>query len=189
MSRRRPPPIEEDDDDGTDVGIEPAAPVPATATKVVNPLLRVLLRLPLLHRLVSGSLMLITVTGRRTGDTYTFPVGYERRGDAVYVTSHGTNWWKNLRDGGQEVTLHLRGERLTGHAVVHEDPPTVADYVHGYLSRHGIKRHARRVGLNFRRDDLPDARTLAFAVDHVVLVEVDLDPDPDGGGDDGSGGT
>lgn len=161
-------------EDGPDVGIEPAAPMPGMVTRVVNPVLRVLLRLPVVHRLMSGSLLLLTVTGRATGTEYTFPVGYERRGDTVYVTSHGTNWWKNLRDGGQRVTLHLRGERLQGRADLVEDPMAVADYLKGYLERHGTGRHARRVGLQIDGDEVPDRRTLAMACGHVVLVEIDL---------------
>jgi len=53
-----------------------------------------------LHRLVSDRLLL-PATGRRSGREHTFPVGYERDGDRLSVTSHGTNGWKNLRDCGR----------------------------------------------------------------------------------------
>ena len=58
-----------------------------------------LVRSPL-HRLVSDRLLL-PATGRRSGREHTFPVGYERDGDRLSVTSHGTYWRKNLRDGGR----------------------------------------------------------------------------------------
>jgi hypothetical protein len=49
-----------------------------------NPLIALILRSPL-HPLVSRRLALITVTGRRSGRTYTFPLGYEQDGDTVTV--------------------------------------------------------------------------------------------------------
>lgn len=62
--------------------------------------------------------MLLAVTGRKSGTEYTFQVGYEREDGTLSVISHGTNWWKNLRDGGQEVDVVLEGERRSGHVVV-----------------------------------------------------------------------
>ena len=38
-----------------------------------------------LHGLLSWGLMLVTVTGRRTGRTYTIPVGYQRDREAITV--------------------------------------------------------------------------------------------------------
>lgn len=95
-----------------------------------------MLRSPL-HGLVSDHLLLLTVTGSKSGTEYTFPVGYEQDGETLYVTTYGTNWWKNLRGGGQDVTVRLRGERRTGHATVEEPGSAVAEYLHGYLGRRG----------------------------------------------------
>jgi len=81
--------------------------------KLANPAMRVILRSPL-HALVSGSTMLVTVTGRRSGQTYTTPVNYVREGDTVTVFSwRDRTWWRNLR-GGAPVTLRLRGRDLRG---------------------------------------------------------------------------
>jgi deazaflavin-dependent oxidoreductase (nitroreductase family) len=82
-----------------------------------NVIVRALLRSPL-HRLVSSGLALITVTGRRTGRAYTFPVGYTQDGDRVTIVVGWPErkvWWRNLRDGGR-VSLRLRGVERTGHA-------------------------------------------------------------------------
>lgn len=155
--------------------IEPADAPSDTLLRVVNPLLALLLRSPL-HRLVSDRLLLLTVTGRASGTEYTFPVLYERDGGTVRVTSYGTTWWKNLRDGGQEVTVHLEGERRRGHAEVEEDDRAVAEYVRGYLRRHGPDA-ADEVGLDLPDGDVPSPEALESAVDHVVLVTIDLDDD------------
>jgi hypothetical protein len=88
-----------------------------------NPLVRLLLRSPL-HRLASGRLALITVTGRKSGREHTFPVGYERVGDTVEVPvlwPERKLWWRNLRGDGAPVRLRLRGEDRAGHAVVRGD--------------------------------------------------------------------
>jgi hypothetical protein len=87
-----------------------------------------LLRSPL-HALVSGRLMLITVTGRRSGREHTLPVMYERSGDVLNVPvmwAERKLWWRNLRDGGAPVGVRLRGRehRAHGEAVVGADGET-----------------------------------------------------------------
>jgi len=88
--------------------------------RVVNPAVRALLRSPA-HRLVSGHLMLLTVTGRRTGRTFTFPVGYREDGDRlrVHVASpERKRWWRNLR-GGAPVEVEIQRVRRTGFGRTH----------------------------------------------------------------------
>lgn len=82
--------------------------------RVVNPVVRLLLRSPL-YRLLPG-VMLITVTGRSTGRRFTTPVQYVREGNQVFVLSRAyRTWWRNLR-GGADVHLRLRGKRYRGTA-------------------------------------------------------------------------
>ncbi len=76
-----------------------------------------------LHGLLSGGLMLVTVTGRRTGRRYTTPVNYVRRDDVLTVFSRRERtWWRNLR-GGAPVTVRLRGHDLGGFGEVVAAPP------------------------------------------------------------------
>ena|SRR5437764_34581 len=76
--------------------------------KLYNPIVMWLLRSPL-HSLVDKNTMLITVTGRKTGKSYTFPVSYIRDGETLLVNSQrNRTWWKNLRDGAP-VTIFLQG--------------------------------------------------------------------------------
>lgn len=100
---------------------EPHTPF-AVVNRTVNPVLRVLLRSPA-HGLVSGHLMLLTVTGRKSGRTFTFPVGYHQDGDRLRVNldwPERKRWWRNLR-GGAPVTVVLRGVRRTGTGRVTQD--------------------------------------------------------------------
>jgi hypothetical protein len=88
-------------------------------------LVRGLLRTPL-HRVASGRLALITVTGRRSGRAYTFPVAYSQDGDHVTIGVEWPQrkvWWRNLRNGC-EVQLLLRGVERTGHGQAHGDERT-----------------------------------------------------------------
>jgi deazaflavin-dependent oxidoreductase (nitroreductase family) len=84
-----------------------------------NPLVRAILRSPL-HWLVSGGLILITVTGRRTGRQYTIPVGYQRDGDALTVIvseARKKQWWRNYREPSP-IGVRLRGRERTGSASI-----------------------------------------------------------------------
>jgi hypothetical protein len=85
--------------------------------RAINPLVRVVLRSPA-HGLLSGHLALITVTGRRSGRTFTFPVGYHTDGERVTIGvdwPERKRWWRNLTDGAP-VELWLGGVRRTGMA-------------------------------------------------------------------------
>ena len=83
--------------------------------RIVNPVVRGVLRSPA-HGLLSGHLALLTVTGRRTGRAFTFPVGYHRDGDRVTVGvdwPERKRWWRNLSDAAP-VEIWLAGVRRAG---------------------------------------------------------------------------
>lgn len=89
----------------------------AVANRTLNPLLAALLRSPA-HALVSGRHALITVTGRRSGRRFTFPVWYRQQGDHVTIEvgwPERKHWWRNLREEAP-VELVLRGVRRSGRA-------------------------------------------------------------------------
>ena len=82
-----------------------------------NPLVTAVLRSPA-HWLLSPGLMLLTVTGRKSGRRYTIPVGYHRLDDCIVVLvaeARSKQWWRNYRTPGQ-VELRLRGKTLHGTA-------------------------------------------------------------------------
>ncbi len=103
----------------------------------VNPLVRAALRSPL-HRLLSGSLLLLTYTRRRDGAERTIPVQYAQRGGTLVVFAGRAAekvWWRNLR-GGAPVRLRLRGSVRTGLAeAVTDDAEAIAAARGAYLER------------------------------------------------------
>jgi hypothetical protein len=97
----------------------------ALLNRTANLGIGLVLRTPVVHRLVSGKLALITVTGRKSGRTYTFPVGYSQDGDAVRITVGWPErkvWWRNLRDGDAPVWVRIRGTDRTGRAHAEGNP-------------------------------------------------------------------
>src|SRR6266487_3489810 len=68
--------------------------------------MRAVLGLPFATPL-SGRLMLVFITGRRTGKSYRQPVSFVRDG-TVLLTPGGGNWKLNLGDGRPE-RIRLRG--------------------------------------------------------------------------------
>jgi hypothetical protein len=54
--------------------------------RMINPFVSVILRSPL-HRLLSGQVLLLSFTGRKTWKRYTIPVGYTREGDMLTLFS------------------------------------------------------------------------------------------------------
>ena len=68
-----------------------------------NPFMRLVLA-SRAHPMMSGQLMLLSFTGRRTGRSYTTPVSYVRDGTNLLVPGGGT-WWKNLASGTARVRL------------------------------------------------------------------------------------
>ena len=82
---------------------------------MLNPVIGAVLRSPL-HRLVSPGLLLLTVTGRRTGRRYSIPVGYQRDGDDLVVMvseARSKQWWRNYEEPAP-IEMRLRGEQRSG---------------------------------------------------------------------------
>ena len=87
--------------------------------KIVNPVVGLILRSPL-HALFSGSLLIITCCGRKTGREYSLPVQYAQAGNIIYIVPgmpEQKTWWRNLKEAAP-VQLTLRGQNLAGNAVV-----------------------------------------------------------------------
>lgn len=90
---------------------------------LVNPVVRAVLRSPV-HRLLSGSVMLITYTGRRSGKHRTIPVMYAPAGGTLLVNvgmAERKRWWRNLQGGAPvEVLLQRRSSRGLAEALTDE---------------------------------------------------------------------
>jgi deazaflavin-dependent oxidoreductase (nitroreductase family) len=86
------------------------------------------------HGMLSNGMMLITITGRKTGKKYTTPVGYYREGDDLWIlTSRDRTWWKNLR-GGAEVELLVKRKPVKAFAETDLDENAVEVRMYEYFA-------------------------------------------------------
>src|SRR5262245_65498315 len=103
----------------------------------LNPLVAWVLRSPL-HPVLDRVLLMLRVTGRRTGRQYWIPVGYQRDGDTITVLvskAPRKQWWRDYRDPGAADML-LRGRTLDGRAhVVPTDSTAVDEAMEGQVGR------------------------------------------------------
>jgi hypothetical protein len=90
--------------------------------RVLNVPMRAVLGLPFATPL-SGRLMLVFLTGRRTGKSYRQPVSYVRDG-TVLLTPGGGNWKLNLSDGRPE-RIRLRGRDVLARPQMVGDPDEI----------------------------------------------------------------
>jgi hypothetical protein len=85
-----------------------------------NPLVTRILR-SRFHGLLSGALCVVTWSGRKTGQRFSIPTGYQREGDDVVImlTKPGVkSWWKNFRSPWPADLLLAGRERTAMGALV-----------------------------------------------------------------------
>lgn len=80
---------------------------------------------PVVGGLVRRGLVVIRYTGRKSGQTFELPVGYQRKGDTVVIRVGMPDkkaWWRNFLGEGSAVTfVGLDGRDRTGHALATRD--------------------------------------------------------------------
>lgn len=60
---------------------------------------------------LGDELMAITVKGRKSGKTYSTPIGYLRDGETIIALSRGSQWFKNAVATG-EALLDIKGRPM-----------------------------------------------------------------------------
>jgi hypothetical protein len=97
--------------------------------------------------MLDRNLMLLTVTGRKTGRTYTLLVGRHELPDGTFVLSAGGSWRHNLR-GGADVRVTLDGRERSARAVLEEDLDRAAEVFKTMLDRSGPRALAVKVNVD-----------------------------------------
>lgn len=98
---------------------ELAMPKPPPAW--VNRLIALMLRTPLVQRVVGRTFALLIVTGAKTGRRYTVPVQYlSRNGEFVVGTLRTRQWWKNVRHH-PDIEMRIAGTWVSGRARIASD--------------------------------------------------------------------
>ena len=135
-----------------------------------NGLLLTLLKSPL-HFILSGSILVLRVTGRKTGTRIELPVNYTPdpgNPQRLLITSQpDRTWWRNLR-GGAAVTLRLRGVDVPARAEVIEDPPQVSSSLQQYLK--AAPEYARYLNVQIDSAGNPKPEDLDRLMNERVVV-------------------
>jgi hypothetical protein len=134
---------------------------------------------------MSDRVMLLRITGRRTGRRYTIGVGYADNGDGTLdvLVSDASNrtWWRNFIGGGP-VEVVLRGRERSAYAEAHRAPSPefkiIADRsMTAIVGPSGAQRFfavaAPVGGDGLRQEDLE--RLAGFAVGVNVVLDQEAD--------------
>ncbi len=143
--------------------------IPEPFFLIINPAMRLLLR-SRLHFLTSGSLLLITYEGRKTGRRHTTPLRYTREGEVIRCfTTSKTQWWRNLQ-GGKEVSLRVRGKDGKYLAqIIKDDTQTLRAELEKYLAEFPQDAGYHEIRLDTNKQPL--AEDLDRAIEASVLME------------------
>ena len=136
----------------------------ARMMRFANVFMRRLLRLPFRTPL-SRSLMLLSITGRKTGRHYRQPVSYVRDGDTLLTPGGGT-WKLNLREG-QPVVLTLEGRAVTARPELVRDAAEVVQLLDKMIvANPRLTSFVPFVGGDGRIDEV----TLTTALEHGFCI-------------------
>ncbi len=141
--------------------------------------MRGMLSSPRRARRVGHHLVLLHVTGRKTGRHLVFPVAYRRLDDGRLLVLTNSSWRVNLR-GRAEVAITLLGEHRPARAELIEDPRTVATVYQRLINAAGHKNAGRRMGIRINVPRTPTLDELAEAAvrDGLSVIYLDLDAGP-----------
>ena len=149
---------------------------PAALLRVVNPIVRLLLRTRFTGA-ARKQLMVLSFTGRKTGRQYSIPFSAHRIDDDLYALTNA-RWKHNFRGGAPAQVLHagkttiIRGELI-------KDPAIVADLYRRALESYGAAFPQRTMGLKFRDRQIPALEDFAEAVGRLKLAAIRLTPAPE----------
>ena len=137
----------------------------ARIMRAVNVPMRAALTLPFATPL-SGNLMLISYTGRKSGKAYRQPVSYVRDGD-VLLTPGGGRWTLNLADG-RPARIRLRGRDAPARPELVTDPAELERLL-GVIAEKN-PRAARFIPIPRRPDGRLDPDALDGALQHGFCI-------------------
>ena len=130
-----------------------------------------LLRSPF-HGLISGSILLITYNGRRSGKQYSAPLNYVRDGNQLWVTSvRRRTWWRNFREEWL-IRVLLQGKEIAGRGEAITEQDALSDAFHDFFRLSPSSARFFKVKLD--DDGVPDQGDFERVVAERVLVKIKI---------------
>lgn len=148
---------------------------PQAPYRVVNAVMRrLLVTQPTAGRL-GRHLLLLEVTGHRSGRRFVVPVAYRALDDGRLLVLTNSRWRVNLR-GRPAVFVTLLGRRRPASAQLVEDPDTVAEVYRSLIEAVGHRKAGRRLGLRINVPRTPTLTELSDAAhrDGLALIYLDV---------------
>ena len=135
-----------------------------------NPMTIWLLKSPF-HSFISRGVMLVTVSGRKSGKSISTPTNYLRDGNTLWVISwRDRKWWRNLR-GGAQVRVLLAGKSVEGYGQVVEEEKQVAQSLFEYYRK--APQVAKYVQIGLDSAGLPVSADCERAAQKMVVIRID----------------
>ncbi len=120
------------------------------------------------HGIMSGSTLLITVTGRKTGKRISTPANYVCAGNKIIITSdQQKNWWRNLREN-PSVTIILKNQEFNTEARLVESGDELLIYLEKYFT--GLPSAAKYLHVTRNADGTFEKESLEIASAGRVIV-------------------
>lgn len=121
-----------------------------------------------LYFLLGPNFAVITVTGRKTGQSISTPINVGREGQVYTVISlRERTWWRNLR-GQATAQLHVGGKTYAVQGEVIETPAEVGETLRRYFQQH--PQVARYFAVQIAPDGSMDNEDVQrVAAEHLVI--------------------
>jgi hypothetical protein len=146
---------------------------PVSLLHAANPVVRLLLRIPLAGFLCK-QVMVVNVTGRRTGRRYSIPLSAHRIDGDLYAMSSAP--WKHDFRGGAPADVLLGGKTTRMRGDLIEDRALVAGLSRRCAESYGVRRAQPLMGLKFRGGRIPTVEEFGDAVDRHHYAAVRFTP-------------
>jgi hypothetical protein len=142
---------------------------PATLLRVVNPMVGFLLRTPLAGPL-RKQMMVVNVTGRKSGRKYSIPLSAHQIDGTLYALTSAP-WKNNFRGGATAEVLHA-GKTTTMRGELISDPAVVAELSERCATAYGAKKAQTMMGLKFRDDRIPTVEEFREVAERENMIAV-----------------
>jgi len=136
-----------------------------------NPIMIWILKSPI-HKMMSGTILLLTITGHKSGRAITVPVNYIRDGRTLWVVSDRQRvWWRNLT-GGAALTVMLarKTKQARGEVILHDK-----EIMHALTEYFKLAPHmAKYFKVKIDKDGNPNLSELGAAAHTRVVIKITL---------------
>lgn len=124
------------------------------------------------HGLISGSILLITYNGRRSGKEFSAPLNYVRDGKILLVTSERQrSWWRNFQEEWP-IQVLLQKVEIEGNGLAITEPEQLSQAFSEFFRL--APANARFFKVNLEDGGTPIQEDLDRIVAERVLVRIQI---------------